>query len=105
MVHIRENTLEFELCHGLHDDRGVITAASVTNLFAFYVEQHNHHLPHSAFKGQTPVEMYFATGDGTPDKLQEQNLEARELRPESNRYELATSVSSQHPQPAEQAMQ
>ena len=34
------------------------TVASVRNLVAFYVVQHNSHLPHSAFKGQTPDEMY-----------------------------------------------
>ena len=61
------------------------TAASVKKLVAFYVEQHNSHLPHSAFKGQTPDEMYFGTGDGIPKKLEEAKLQARELRLKSNR--------------------
>ena len=61
------------------------TAASVKKLVAFYVEQHNIHLPHSAFKGQTPDEMYFGTGDGIPKKLEEAKLKARELRLKSNR--------------------
>ncbi|MDG2130621.1 MAG: DDE-type integrase/transposase/recombinase [Fuerstiella sp.] len=30
------------------------TVANVRKLVTFYVEQHNRHLPHSAFKGQTP---------------------------------------------------
>jgi len=61
------------------------TAASVKKLVAFYVDQHNRHLPHSAFKGQTPDEMYFGTGDGIPKKLEEEKLKARELRLKSNR--------------------
>ena len=61
------------------------TVASVRKLVAFYVEQHNRHLPHSAFKGQTPDEMYFGTGDDIPKKLEEARLQARELRLKSNR--------------------
>jgi putative transposase len=38
------------------------TVATVRRLVAFYVDQHNHVLPHSAFRGQTPDEMYFGTG-------------------------------------------
>jgi hypothetical protein len=45
------------------------TAASVRKLVAFYVDQHNSHLPHSAFKDQTPDEMYFGTGDNIPKNL------------------------------------
>jgi hypothetical protein len=39
-------------------------------LVAFYVDEHNRVLPHSAFRGQTPDEMYYGTGDailGRPD--------------------------------------
>ena len=61
------------------------TAASVGKLVAFYVDQHNSHLPHSAFKGQTPDEMYYGTGDDIPKKLEEAKLQARELRLKSNR--------------------
>jgi transposase-like protein len=61
------------------------TVASVRKLVAFYVEQHNSHLPHSAFKGQTPDEMYFGTGDDIPKTLEEARLQARELRLKSNR--------------------
>jgi hypothetical protein len=31
--------------------------------------EHNHVLPHSASRGQTPDEMYFGTGDGVPADL------------------------------------
>ena len=61
------------------------TAASVRKLVAFYVEQHNSHLPHAASEGQTPDEMYFGTGDGIPKKLEEEKLQARELRLKTNR--------------------
>ena len=42
---------------------------TVLRLVAFYVEQHNSVLPHSAFQGQTPDEMYFGTGDMVPADL------------------------------------
>ncbi len=50
---------------------------TVKNLVTFYVEQHNSYLPHSAFKGQTPDEMYFATGELIPKKLGAARLAAR----------------------------
>ena len=56
------------------------TVVSVRKLVAFYVDQHNTHLPHSAFKGQTPDEMYFGTGDDIPKQLEAAKSEARELR-------------------------
>ncbi|MCA9123727.1 MAG: hypothetical protein H6822_08725 [Planctomycetaceae bacterium] len=56
----------------------------MTKLVTFYVEQHNSHLPHSAFKGQTPDEMYFGTGEGIPKQLAAAKLQARELRLQTN---------------------
>jgi hypothetical protein len=52
---------------------------------AFYVEEHNTSMPHSAFQGQTPDEMYFGRGDGIPDRLAEARALARERRMEENR--------------------
>jgi transposase InsO family protein len=37
------------------------SSATVRRLVAFYVDQHNRVLPHSAFRGQTPDEMYFGS--------------------------------------------
>jgi hypothetical protein len=37
--------------------------ATVRKLVAFYPEQHNSQLSHSAFRGQTPDAMYFRAGD------------------------------------------
>ena len=61
------------------------TAASVRKLVEFYVEQYNSQLPHSAFNGQTPDEMYFGTGDDIPKQLEAAKLAARKLRLKTNR--------------------
>jgi putative transposase len=61
------------------------SAATVEKLVTFYVEQYNAHLPHSAFQGQTPDEMYFGTGDAIPKQLEASRAAARKLRMESNR--------------------
>ena len=48
-------------------------------------QEHNSTIPHSAFQGQTPDEMYFGRGDGVPDRLAEARAVARERRMEENR--------------------
>jgi putative transposase len=58
---------------------------TVEKLVTFYVEQHNSHLPHSAFKGQTPDEMYFGTGELIPKKLEAARMAARHSRLKANR--------------------
>ena len=52
---------------------------------AFYVQEHNSRLPHSALRGQTPDEMYFKTGDSIPEELEAARQEARQARAEANR--------------------
>src|SRR5437899_5113504 len=42
-------------------------------------------LPHSAFRGQTPDEMYFGTGDAVPADLMSRAAAARRTRVEANR--------------------
>ena len=61
------------------------TVTSVRKLVAFYVDQHNTHLPHSAFRGQTPDEMYFGTGSNVPTQLAASRIAARQSRQEANR--------------------
>ncbi len=61
------------------------TVANVEKLVTFYVEQHNTHIPHSAFQGQTPDEMYFATGEEIPQQLEDDRIAARESRLKLNR--------------------
>jgi transposase InsO family protein len=59
--------------------------ATVRKLVTFYVEQHNQRLPHSAFQGQTPDEMYFGTGADVPKRLATARIEARQSRLAANR--------------------
>ena len=59
--------------------------AALRRLVEFYVNQHNSVLPHSAFEGQTPDEMYFHTGDDIPEQLAAARLKARQARMEENR--------------------
>ncbi len=61
------------------------TVTTVRNLVVFYIDQHNRHLPHSAFRGQTPDEMYFGTGSKIPKKLEASRIAARKLRMDANR--------------------
>jgi hypothetical protein len=51
----------------------------------FYVDEHNRMLPHSAFRGQTPDEMYFGTGDTVQPDLMSRAATARRARGEANR--------------------
>ena len=60
------------------------TVETVRKLVTFYVEQHNMHVPHYAFKGQTPDEMFFSTGAYVPEQLRFATLDARKRRRESN---------------------
>ena len=61
------------------------TVRTLEKLVAFYVAKHNTRLPHSAFRGQTPDEMYFGTGDPIPNELDAAKNVARQSRMEVNR--------------------
>ena len=61
------------------------TLDTLENLIAFYVEEHNTRLPHSAFIGQTPDEMYFGTGNDIPTELETARKSPRYSRMEVNR--------------------
>jgi hypothetical protein len=51
----------------------------------FYVEQHNSRMPHAAFHGQTPDEMYFGTAANLPAELAAARSHARAARLAENR--------------------
>ena len=76
------------------------TVSTIKKLVTFYVEEHNTRLPHSAFRGQTPDEMYFETGNEIPRQLEIARKAAREARMEVNRNnscltcEPLTAISS-----------
>jgi hypothetical protein len=61
------------------------SVTTVRRLVEFYVDEHNRVLPHSAFRGQTPDEMYFGTGDAVPADLTSGAAAARRARAEANR--------------------
>jgi putative transposase len=61
--------------------RSLDSVTTVRRLVEFYVQQHNQVLPHSAFRGQTPDEMYFGTG-------------ARRARVEANRSAVCGTCPS-----------
>jgi putative transposase len=70
------------------------TVSRLEKLVTFYVDEHNMRLPHSAFRGQTPDEMYFGTGTHIPEKLDAAKKVARQSRTEVNR---ATSCRTCEP--------
>jgi putative transposase len=61
------------------------SVTTIRRLVAFYVDEHNRVLPHSAFRGQTPDEMYFGTGDAVPADLTSRATVARRTRVAANR--------------------
>ena len=61
------------------------SVATIRRLVAFYVHEYNAVLPHSAFRGQTPDEMYCGTGDAVPADLTSRTAAARRARAEANR--------------------
>jgi hypothetical protein len=56
-------------------------------LIGFYVREHNTQMPHHAFVGQTPDEIYFGRADGVRDHLAAARHQARRARMEANRGE------------------
>jgi hypothetical protein len=69
-------------------DRGMAATNPV------YVQEHSRVLPHSAFRGQTPDEMYFGTGDTVPADLTSRAAAARRARVEANRSAACTTCPS-----------
>ena len=56
-------------------------------LIDFYVEEHNAQMPHHAFVGQTPDEVYFEQADRVRDRLTIARRQARRARMAANRGE------------------
>ncbi len=54
-------------------------------LIEFYVTAHNEVMPHSAFQGETPDEMYFGTGGAVAFELGIARRTARDERMKANR--------------------
>ena len=73
------------------------TIEKLAKLVAFYVAEHNSSMPHSAFQGQTPDEMYAGTGDLIPHQLAAARAEARQKRLDANRATSCGSCPSANP--------
>ena len=67
--------------------------STLKRLVVFYVDQHNRVLPHAAFDGQTPDEMYFGSGDGVASQLEEARARARASRLDANRSTTCTACA------------
>jgi transposase InsO family protein len=61
------------------------SVAALRRHVGFYVVAHNTQVPHSAFRGQTPDEMYFGTGEQIPVELASAKRAALEARLNANR--------------------
>jgi len=57
----------------------------VRTLVAFFVDEHNTKMPHAAFRGQTPDEVFFGTAPNLSAELDVARTKARELRLAANR--------------------
>ena len=63
------------------------TFTQLERLIDFYVREHKTKMPHHAFGGQTPDEMYFDHADRVHDRLRTARRQARRARMEANRGE------------------
>jgi putative transposase len=75
--------------------------ATVKRLVEFYVTEHNERMPHAAFEGQTPDEIYFGRGDHVPDELAVLRREARKRRLQRNRAVECAACPRGAPAPSE----
>jgi transposase InsO family protein len=61
------------------------SVAAVRRLVEFYVSEYNSRIPHAAFRGQTPDEVYYGGGTEVPAALEEGRGAARSRRLAINR--------------------
>jgi hypothetical protein len=78
------------------------SVAAVRRHVTFYVTAHNREIPHAAFRGQTPDEMYFGKGADIPDRLATAKKEALAARLAANREGSCANCSGR-PSPAKSA--
>ena len=72
----------------LHD---LTSEAQVRDLVAFYVTQHNDVMPHHAFHGRTPSEVFEGIDPDLPERLREQHREAQRRRIVENQATRCTA--------------
>jgi hypothetical protein len=71
-----------------------LSGVSIRRLVTFYVREHNHVLPHSAFGGKRRTRCTFAPERRVPGELTSRAAAARRARLEANRSALCTTCSS-----------
>ena len=75
------------------------TIERLRTLVEFFVEEHNNQMPHSAFSGQTPDEMYFGTAVDLPAELAAARSKARAERLAANRAMTCGQCTGQQASP------
>ena len=68
------------------------TLGGLRPLVEFYIEQHNAVMPHAAFSGPTPDEVFFGATQGA-EELPRKRRKARERRVENNRSRICGACS------------
>ena len=58
----------------------------------FYVDQHNTFIPHNAFQGQTPIEVFCGDGYHLAEQFASKRAEARHIRLTDNRAAVCLSL-------------
>jgi transposase InsO family protein len=61
------------------------TIARLSTLVTFFVDEHNTKMPHAAFRGHTPDEVYFGTAPNLQIELDDARRKARDSRLAANR--------------------
>jgi hypothetical protein len=72
--------------------------AAIQRWVAFYVQQHNEVMPHSAYQGQTPNEMFFGTGNFLEAELKQARETARQSRIDLNRKRTCAACVISEPE-------
>jgi hypothetical protein len=72
---------------------------------AFYVQQHNQVMPHWAFNGLTPDEVYFGKTDGVVESLAVGRVVGRAERLKTNQAAACPSCHARLPEPSEKSRQ
>ena len=75
------------------------TPTAIERLVAFYVREHNSVMPHAAFNGQTPDEVYFGTGNQVPAQRAQRRTDARQARLAANRALACVQCQTDGPLP------
>ena len=80
------------------------TPAAIERLVAFYVTEPNSFMPHAAFNGQTPDEVYFGSGGHVAARLAQRRVEARQAQLAADRILDCAECRTDGPRPEASAI-